>query len=346
MAHKNNKSSDNHHLRVVFVGAVEEGRECLHALLEYGANVVGIFTFTDAIAAKTSGAVDFTEIADQHNIPLYKVKSTNTPEAVEMFRALAPDVIFVVGWTRLVSSEILQIPKYGCFGMHASLLPKYRGRAPVNWAIIHNEKLSGNTAMLLNEGVDTGQVVAQKAFPISLADTCQTVYHKVAAAGKEMAVEILRAIENGNLQVLPQNDDEATEMPRRRPEDGLIDWHCDALTIFNFVRALTHPYPGAFSYLNEKTVFIWEARIAHYPYLNKPVFEFESLEPGTVIDVADGILVKTGNHELISLHRLQAAGEDEVDWQTFVSRYHIQPGDVFRAQLETLPQNITEIQQS
>ena len=342
----NKKSIKNHQLRVVFVGAVEEGRECLQALLDYGANVVGIFTFTDAIAAKTSGAVDFTKIAEQHHIPLYKVKSTNTPEAVEMIRTLAPDVIFVVGWTRLVSSEILQIPKYGCFGMHASLLPKYRGRAPVNWAIIHNEKLSGNTAMLLNEGVDTGQVVAQKAFPISLADTCQTVYHKVAAAGREMAVEILQALENDNLQVLPQNDAEATEMPRRRPEDGLIDWQSDALTIFNFVRALTHPYPGAFSYLREKTVFIWEARIAHYPYLRKSVHEFESTEPGTIIDVTDGILVKTGNHELVSLHRLQAAGEDEVNWQTFVTRHQIQPGDVFLAQPETVSPNITEIQQS
>ena len=334
--------TNNCKIRVVFVGAVEEGRECLHALLEYGANVVGIVTFTDDIAARTSGAVSFKEIAEQHNILVFKVKSTNTPEAVEMIRSLSPDIIFVVGWTRLVSAEILQIPQYGCFGMHASLLPKYRGRAPVNWAIIHNQKISGNTAMLLNEGADTGKIVAQKAFSISLADTCQTVYHKVAAAGKEMAIEILKAIESNTLKVISQNDDEATEMPRRRPEDGLIDWQKDALTLFNFVRALTHPYPGAFSYWNEKTVFIWEARIAHYSYLDKSVFEYELLRPGTVLDVSDGILVKTGNHELISLHKLQVAGEGELNWQTFVSRYNIRPGDVFLTQPETTMLNTTK----
>ncbi len=325
-------------IRIAFVGAVEEGRECLQEIINYGGNVVGIFTFTEEIALKTSGAVDFEEISIEHNIPLFRVKSTNNPAAVAQMRELKPDIIFVIGWTRLVSAEILEIPRFGCIGMHASLLPRFRGRAPVNWVIIHNEKETGNTAMQLNEGVDTGKMVAQKGFPISMADTCQTVYHKVARAGREMIVEILDAVNAGNLPSIQQNDAEATEMPKRRPEDGIVDWQKGALDLFNFVRALTHPYPGAFSYLRGRKLFIWEARIAHYPHLKSHISNWENIVPGTVLGVSDGIVVMTGNMELLTLHRLSFDEEEELAWRDFVKTYKIQVGDVLESEIEVTVQ--------
>jgi methionyl-tRNA formyltransferase len=315
-------------LRIVFVACVEEGKECLKEILELGGNVVAIFTFTDEIARKTSGAVSFEDISQNYNIPLYKVKNTNTPEAVKLLRELNPDVIFVIGWTRLVSNEVLDIPRFGCIGMHASLLPKYRGRAPVNWALIHNETQSGNTTILLDAGVDTGRILAQREFPISLSDTCQTVYHKVAEAGRSMLGELLPKLENGILEPLQQNDNEASVMPKRRPEDGIIDWNKSALELFNWIRALTHPYPGAFTSFSNKKLFIWEARIAHYPFMESKISDWEMKKPGTVISISDGISVLTGRNELLTLHRLNYEGENETSWQEFLSVAHLQPGNM------------------
>jgi methionyl-tRNA formyltransferase len=315
-------------LRIVFVGCVEEGKECLKEILELGGNVVAIFTFTDEIARKTSGAVSFEDISQNYNIPLYKVKNTNTPEAVKLLRELNPDVIFVIGWTRLVSNEVLDIPRFGCIGMHASLLPKYRGRAPVNWALIHNETQSGNTTILLDAGVDTGKILAQQEFPISLSDTCQTVYHKVAEAGRSMLGELLPKLENGILEPLQQNDHEASVMPKRRPEDGIIDWNKSALELFNWIRALTHPYPGAFTSFSNKKLFIWEARIAHYPFMESKISDWETKKPGTVISISDGIAVLTGRNEILTLHRLNHEGKKETSWPEFLSASRLQPGNI------------------
>ena len=316
-------------LRIVFIGCVKEGKECLQELVSLGCNIVAIFTFTDAMAAKTSGAVSFQDISKKYNIPLYKVKSTNTPESVNLIKQLKPDVIFVIGWTRLVSNEILRIPQYGCFGMHASLLPKYRGRAPVNWALINNEPETGNSLFLLDEGVDTGKVFSQKKFPITISDTCETLYSKVAQAGKEMIGELLSKLGRKELQPITQNAYEATVMPKRTPEDGLIDWNKSALEIFNWVRALTHPYPGAFTFFQSKKLFIWEARIAHYPAVELNGGQWEKTEAGTVVSIFDGIAVSTGRNELLTLHRLSYEDEDEGLWQSLLSSNKLQVGDIF-----------------
>lgn len=313
-------------LRIAFVGCVEEGRMALQEILEWGGNVVGIFTFSEAIARKTSGAVPFEPLAEKYNIPLRKGPSTNTPQAIAWFRELRPDVIFVIGWTRLVCREILEIPRFGCIGMHASLLPQYRGRAPVNWVLINNEKVTGNTAMRLDEGADTGGIVAQKVIPVRLADTCQTLYHKVGTAGREMLREILPQLLRGHLPEQIQRDEAATVMPGRRPEDGLIDWHKDALSLFNWVRALTHPYPGAFTFWQGQKLWVWEARIAHYPTLPVHVAEWTALPPGTVVDVSDGIAVITGEKELLTLHRLQLPEQPEMNWREVVDRTGMHPG--------------------
>lgn len=313
-------------MRIVFIGCVKEGKECLKEILARKGNVVAIFTFTDELAGSTSGAVSFQDISEKHNIPLYKVKSTNTLEPVVLIKKLNPDVIFVIGWTRLVCSEILAIPKYGCFGMHASLLPKYRGRAPVNWAIINNESETGNSMILLDEGVDTGKVILQKRFSITISDTCQTLYEKVAQAGRAMIRQVLPMLGNSPLPTITQNESEATVMSKRTPEDGIIDWNKSALELFNWVRALTHPYPGAFIYFQNRKLFIWEARIAHY-YQGKLNGNLkEKKNPGTVISTTDGIIVTTGEDELLALHRLNFENETEVNWSEFVALENLSIG--------------------
>lgn len=314
--------------RIAFVGCVKEGKECLQEIIAAGGDVVAIFTFTDEIAAKTSGAVSFEDISEQHEIPLYKIKNTNTPETAQLIKEINPDVIFVIGWTRLVSAEILTIPKYGCIGMHASLLPKYRGRAPVNWALINNEKLTGNTMILLDDGVDTGDILLQRSISITLADTCGTLYDKVADAGREMIRESIPHLQKGELSRTPQNHDQATVMPKRTPEDGLIDWTKPALELFNWVRALTHPYPGAFTYYQSKKLFIWDAQIAHFSLQECNSELLQNTVPGMVISTADGITVSTGEGEILSLRALNFEDSDKVTWKEFLSENELRVGDI------------------
>ncbi|MCH7678427.1 methionyl-tRNA formyltransferase [candidate division KSB1 bacterium] len=300
----------------------------MQEIIAAGGDVVAIFTFTDEIAAKTSGAVSFEDISEQHEIPLYKIKNTNTPETAQLIKEINPDVIFVIGWTRLVSAEILAIPKYGCIGMHASLLPKYRGRAPVNWALINNEKLTGNTMILLDDGVDTGDILLQRSISITLADTCGTLYDKVADAGREMIRESIPHLQKGELSRTPQNHDQATVMPKRTPEDGVIDWTKPALELFNWVRALTHPYPGAFTYYQSKKLFIWDAQIAHFSLQECNSELLKNTVPGMVISTADGITVSTGEGEILSLRALNFEDSDKVTWKEFLAENELRVGDI------------------
>jgi len=315
--------------RIGFVGCVKEGRECLEELIDAGGNVVGVFTFTDEMARKTSGAVDFEKLANQHDTPLFKINNTNTPETAELIKSVRPDVVFVIGWTRLVSAEILSVPKLGCIGMHASMLPKYRGRAPVNWAIINGETKTANTMILLDDGVDTGDILLQKPIDINFSDTCYTVYEKVASAGREMISEILSSIDSGCLSGEKQDDNLASLMPKRTPADGLIDWHKTSMKIYNWVRAQTHPYPGAFTYWNHKKIQIWGAHPQHYSAPGMDEQTQYCYEPGEVVSVSDGITVATGTNELLTIRQLNFENEPELNWRDFLSQHSLFKGQKF-----------------
>jgi methionyl-tRNA formyltransferase len=229
-------------------------------LIERGDNILGLVTLDSEGLTKVAGATDLTEFAEDAQIPTLRVRNINQPEAVAWIREKAPDVLLVVGWTQLLKPELLRAPKIACLGFHASLLPKYRGRAPVNWAIINGEKVTGNTMITLEPEADTGDIVAQRTIPITDEDDCNTVYQKVSQTEVEMLEEILPMIRRGVLPRKKQDDSQATVMPKRRPEDGLVDWRRSTQEIYNWVRALTDPYPGAFSFLNGERIWIWAAR--------------------------------------------------------------------------------------
>ncbi|HZI93269.1 MAG TPA: methionyl-tRNA formyltransferase [Patescibacteria group bacterium] len=248
--------------RTLFVGAVEEGRRCLEAMLADGERFAGIVTLKDDLAAGTSGAVSFDEIARERGIPLIKVGDLNAEANIARVREIAPDLVLVIGWTRLLGPALLKMPRLGCVGFHASLLPRYRGRAPVNWAIINGEKETGNTMFFLDEGVDTGDIIAQRRIPIAGHDDCATLYRKVANSAIGMLRENLPLLKHGRAPRMAQDHSKATVMPKRSPEDGLIDWSKSSRQLYDWVRALTHPYPGAFSHLEGRRLFVWQARDA------------------------------------------------------------------------------------
>jgi methionyl-tRNA formyltransferase len=249
----------------------------LRRLIERGDNILGLVTLDSESLKKVAGAVDLAKFAEDAGIPILRVRNINLPEAVAWIRERAPDVVLVVGWTQLLKPELLRVPKIACLGFHASLLPKYRGRAPVNWAIINGETVTGNTMITLEPEADTGDIVAQRAIPITDEDDCNTIYQKVGQTEVEMLEEILPMMRRGLLPRKKQDDSQATVMPKRRPEDGLIDWRRSSREIYNWVRALTDPYPGAFSFLNGEKIWIWTAGTDGEPIAS------QSHRPGEVI---------------------------------------------------------------
>ena len=307
-------------LSIVFVGCVTEGYRSLEHLLLRGERVRCIFTLGDDLAAGTSGAVRFDDLAARHGVPLVKVRSINEAPHVDRIRAMAPDLVLVIGWTQLVKAPLLGIPRHGCIGFHASLLPRYRGRAPVNWAIIRGETMTGNTMILLEDGVDTGDIIAQREIPIGFEDTCATIYERVAASECDMLDEVLPLIRAGRMPRRRQDPALATVMPRRRPEDGLIDWNRTTLELYNWIRALTHPYPGAFTFLGDRRIFVWKAA---------PADPAERSLAAGEIRLSRGRLLAGAPDGALSLERLQAEGETELSGVEFAAR-HLAPGRCHR----------------
>lgn len=310
--------NSKHDVRIAFIGCVEEGRRCLEALLALGETVVAIFTLRPELAAKVSGSVGWEDIAAEHGVPLHYVKNMNDEEPIAILRSARPDLVFCVGWTQLLREAVLEIPRLGCLGFHASLLPKYRGRAPVNWAIINGEKETGNTMIFLDTGVDTGDIVAQRRFPIDHADTCATVYDKVARSAIDMIRDVMPRIHAGHIPRTVQDHAQATVMPRRRPDDGVIDWRRNTAQLHDWVRALTHPYPGAFTTVGRTRVFVWKAT----PWRPGPGGP-DAVRPRAGWLRLEGdppfLLAGTGDGDL-RLDVVQAAGEPEIEGVTFGRR--------------------------
>lgn len=290
---------------IVFVGVHMEARDPFQDLISSGEAVRALVTLAPEHAAKVSGAVDLTTAAAAAGIPILKVRNVNDPESAAWIRSRQPDVVLVVGWTQLLRTEVLEIPKLACLGFHASLLPKYRGRAPVNWAIIHGETETGNTMIVLEPGADEGDIVAQRRVPILDEDDCGTVYQRIAQTEVEMLREVLPLIRSGILPRRRQEPGQATVMPKRRPEDGKIDWTRPARGVYDWIRALTHPYPGAFTFAGSKKLWVWKARAAS----GSPR---AAGRPGEVVWDAEGWPAVATGDGWLRLISIETEGETEI----------------------------------
>lgn len=263
-------------LRIGWMSHHVEGIAPLKAVLAAGFSIQAIITLQDDLMVKKSGAADFADIAVTLDVPLHHIRSANDPAAVSLLNKLDLDVLFVIGWSQILRPPALGAAKLGCFGAHASLLPANRGSAPINWALIKGETQTGNTLMRLSQGVDEGDIVAQRPIPISVFDNVATLYDRVAETNCEMILELLRTLADGGpLPLRQQLDDGSPLLPRRRPEHGLLDWAQPACNVYDFIRALTRPYPGAFSSADGARAMIW--RSALLP-VTGPL-----AEPGTVL---------------------------------------------------------------
>ena len=279
------------------------GGKALTHLLNTNRLVDAVITLSEKKISSRSGVFDYSPLCSKYNLPIYKIDHINSNQSIDLLRQLDLDILFVIGWSQIIEKEILDIPRLGMVGVHSSFLPQYRGSAPINWAIINGEKETGTTLMVLSEGVDTGNIIDQISFPITLYDSCKTLYDKVAKANVKMILNLYDNLHNGNFSHQPQNKNALEKiLPRRTPKDGLIDWNNNSIELYNFIRAQTSPYPGAYSYINDIKYFI--LKCASFPKLdnNLSFTSGEIIGPiySTNID-ACGILVKCNGSFLLIL---------------------------------------------
>jgi methionyl-tRNA formyltransferase len=257
-------------MKIIFLGATQFSKELLLHLLNNKITPKRIFTIPQEFNISYSDTkvtnynfANLSNIAAQHNIPCYQVESTTGKRITDYYdelAALQPDVILVMGWYYMVPKKIRDIAKFGSWGIHASLLPKYAGGAPLVWAIINGEKETGVSLFKLDDGVDDGDIIAQQVIPIAIEDSIKEVYEKATTASKEILVTALQNIEK--VIFIPQDKTKIEVWPQRKPEDGKIDLSWPAEQIYNFIRAQASPYPGAFITTTDgKKIIIEKAKL-------------------------------------------------------------------------------------
>ncbi len=285
---------------VVVFAYHDVGYVCLEELLRRRARVVALITHEDD-PKENRWFRSVAGLAQQHGIPVYKPESVNNEEWLLRIRALRPDVIFSFYYRNLIPEAILKIPRLGAYNLHGSLLPKFRGRVPINWAIIHGEARTGATLHHMVAKPDAGDIVDQEAVDIGPTETAREVFDKVTAAARKVVARQWDNIKAGKAPRIPQDAAQATYFGGRKPEDGRIDWNKSAREIFNLIRAVTHPYPGAFTEADGKRLYIWWAQPR----------ESVTGRPGEVVSVSP-LVIATGEGGL-EVKRLQWADREELD---------------------------------
>jgi UDP-4-amino-4-deoxy-L-arabinose formyltransferase / UDP-glucuronic acid dehydrogenase (UDP-4-keto-hexauronic acid decarboxylating) len=275
-------------MRAVVLAYGNIGCVGIKALLKHGFEIAAVFTHPDH-PQETIWFDSVAELASKHRIPVFAPMDINHSLWVEKVKELNPDILFSFYYRQLIQRQILDVPKAGCLNLHGSLLPKYRGRVPINWVLVNGEKETGVTLHYMTPHADDGDIVAQKKIPISDDDTALTLHRKAARTAEELLDEFLPRIQSGTAPRTPQNHAQATYFGRRQPTDGAIDWFKTACEIRNLVRAVTKPFPGAFSFMGERKCFFWEAR--------EIGLEAGKYLPGTVISTTP-LTIATGENAI------------------------------------------------
>ncbi|WP_099468557.1 methionyl-tRNA formyltransferase [Konateibacter massiliensis] len=305
-------------MRVVFMGTPEFSVGTLESLIEAGHEVVAVVTQPDKPKGRGK-AVSFSavkEAAQKHNIAVYQPVKVRVPEFVSVLKELNPEVIVVVAFGQILTKEILEMPKYGCVNVHASLLPKYRGAAPIQWAVIDGEKESGVTTMRMDAGIDTGDMIMKTIVPLTEEETGGSLHDKLMTAGASLCVETLRKLEEGSAVFEKQDDSLSNYAKMLHKSTGDIDWNMPAAEIERLIRGL-NPWPSAYTILKNKTLKIWEAEV---------IEEESKYEVGSIAELAkDYLYIQTGKG-LLSILELQLEGKKRMSVDEFLRGVQLEEG--------------------
>lgn len=307
-------------MKIVFMGTPDFSVGTLEKLIEAGHEVLAVITQPDKPKGrgKAMQHTPVKEAALRHGIPVYQPVKVREPEFIEILKGLNPEVIVVVAFGQILPKAILEMPKYGCVNVHASLLPKYRGAAPINWSIIDGEEVTGVTTMKMDVGLDTGDMIMKTEVPIEKDETAGSLHDKLSMAGALLCVETLRKLEDGTA-IFEKQDDSLSNYAKMLDKNlGKIDWSNDAAYIERLIRGL-NPWPSAYSSFEGKTLKIWAAEVFGE--------ETDGVAGEIVAVTKNGIQVKTGKG-ILEIRELQLEGKKRMEAGAFLRGYPVVTGTI------------------
>ncbi len=306
-------------MKIIFMGTPDFSVPTLEALLASEHEVAAVVTQPDKPKGrgKEIHMSPVKECALKHNIPVYQPIRARDEAFIEEMRALHPDAMVVIAFGQILPKSLLKLPKYGCINIHASLLPKYRGAAPIQWAVINGDEETGITTMLMDVEMDTGDMLEKTVVRLNPDETGGSLFDRLSLLGGDLILSTLNKLEKGEITPQPQEHEKATYVKKISKSMGDIDWTMDAVSIERLVRGL-NPWPSAFTRLNGKMLKIWEARVLEDPKKQAPC--------GSVISAdADGLKVQTGKG-ILCITSLQIEGKKRMDTAAFLRGYPVEPG--------------------
>ena len=309
-------------MRLVFMGSPDLAAVILQMLYENGCEIAGVVTGTDKTRGRKSALIP-TEVgkkAQELGLPLLKTPKVRRPEDLAWIRSRNADAVIVAAFGQLLPSELLNMTRFGCINVHASLLPAYRGAAPIQWSVLNGDEQTGVTIMQMDEGLDTGDILTQAVVPILKEDTSGTLFDKMAEAGGKLLLETLPMIENGTVKPVKQPAESTTPYAGRiTKEMGRIDWSKPAVKIDPWIRGM-NPWPCAYTCLDGKMLKIWGAEILTEKGTD------DGAEPGMILSAGpNGIAVQTGKGGIL-LKEVQLEGKKRMSTSDFLRGYRIRTG--------------------
>ena len=330
-------------LKILFMGTPDFAQESLKSIYDAGFEIIGVVTNPDKPKGRGMKLAysPVKEYALEKNLKIYQpIKIKNNTEFLDEIKTLAPDVICVVAYGKILPKEILEIPKLGCINVHGSLLPKYRGAAPIQWAVLNGDKTTGITTMYMNEGMDTGDMILKEEVEIGPEETTGDLWQKLSKIGGEILVKTLKLLEEGKAPREKQTE-EATLAPMLNKEMALIDWeNSDANKIHNLIRGL-NPIMGAYSYIDGKKIKFWKSKVLTKEefFSYKTEFEeyeakFNNLVPGTILiaDDKDGLYIKA-NGGVLKILEIQGENAKRMPTADFLRGNHLIAGMIFSKEI-------------
>jgi len=299
-------------MKVVFMGTPDFAVGALESIISAGHEVTAVVTQPDKAKGRSGQmqAPPVKECALKHGIEVFQPVKIKTPEAVQELKKYEADIFVVAAFGQILSKEILEMPRFGCVNIHASLLPKYRGAAPIQWAVIDGEEETGVTIQQMNEGVDTGDILSQEVVKLDAKETGASLFDKLAICGAQLIVKTLEAIEKEEVTPVKQDDSKSTHAKMLDKSLGKIDWSKDAVSIERLVRGL-NSWPSAYTYFNKKSVKLWNCDVIDESSINNE-------EYGTIICVEKDYFDVACGKGILRVRELQLEGKKRMDTKTFL----------------------------
>lgn len=307
-------------MRIAFMGTPDFSVECLKALVNSKHEIVGVFCQPDKpVGRKQELKMPDVKIeALKHDLPIFQPTTLRNGKGVEILEKIKPELIIVVAYGKILPPDFLKFPKYGCINIHASILPKYRGASPIHHCVLNGDTETGVTSMLMDEGVDTGNILLVKKIPIGINDTTLEMFEKLSVLGAEVLTETIEALENGELNPIKQDESKATHAGLLSKDEGLIDWSKSAFEVHNKIRGL-YSWPGAFTKLNGKTLKIQKSVLSDKKGNNIP---------GEVVFVDGKLIVSCGDNNCVELKEIQLEGKKRMEAAAFLNGRKLSKGTV------------------